>query len=36
MSQYGYGLAQYVVEFSLGIPTGCVGKLQWQNRWDAW
>jgi hypothetical protein len=33
-SLYGYGLAQYVVEFGLGIPTGCVGKLQWQNRWD--
>jgi hypothetical protein len=34
MSLYGYGLTQYVVEFSLGIPTGCTGKLQWQNRWD--
>jgi hypothetical protein len=27
MSLYGYGLAQYVVEFSLGIPTSCTGKL---------
>jgi hypothetical protein len=25
MSLYGYGLAQYVVEFSLSIPTSCVG-----------
>jgi hypothetical protein len=29
MSLYGYGLAQYVVEFSLGVPTSCVGKLRW-------
>jgi hypothetical protein len=34
MSLYGYGLAQYVVEFSLSIPTGYAGKLRWQNRWD--
>jgi hypothetical protein len=34
MNLYGYGLAQYVVEFSLDIATSCVGKLQWQNRWD--
>jgi hypothetical protein len=27
MSLYGYGMAQYVVEFSLGIPTSCAGKL---------
>jgi hypothetical protein len=33
-SLYGYGLAQYVVEFSLGVPTSCVGKLQLQNNWD--
>jgi hypothetical protein len=26
MSLYGYGLAQYVVEFSLGIPTSCDGR----------
>jgi hypothetical protein len=31
MSLYGYGLAQCVVEFSLGIPTSCAGKLRWQN-----
>jgi hypothetical protein len=35
MSLYGYGLAQYVVESSLGVPTGGAGKLRWQNRWDA-
>jgi hypothetical protein len=29
MSLYGYGLTQYVVEFSLGIPTSCAGKLRW-------
>jgi hypothetical protein len=34
MSLYGYGLAQYVVEFSLGVLTGCAGKLRWQNRCD--
>jgi hypothetical protein len=34
MSLYGYGLAQYVVEFSLDISIGCAGKLRWQNRWD--
>jgi hypothetical protein len=34
MSLYGYDLAQYVVEFSLGIPTSCAGKLRWQNHWD--
>jgi hypothetical protein len=27
MSLYGYDLTQYVVEFSLGVPTGCAGKL---------
>jgi hypothetical protein len=26
MSLYGYGRAQYVVEFSLGIPTSCDGR----------
>jgi hypothetical protein len=31
MSLYGYGLAKYVVEPSLGIPTGCAGKLRWQT-----
>jgi hypothetical protein len=36
MSLCGYGLAQYVVEFSLGIPTSYAGKLQWQNHWDVW
>jgi hypothetical protein len=29
MSLYGYGLTRYVVEFSLGIPTGYAGKLRW-------
>jgi hypothetical protein len=28
MSLYGYILAQYVVEFSLGIPTSRAGKLR--------
>jgi hypothetical protein len=27
MSIYGYGLKQYVVEFSIGVPTGCAWKL---------
>jgi hypothetical protein len=27
MSLYGYGLAQYVVEFSLGVLNSCAGKL---------
>jgi hypothetical protein len=31
MSLYGYGLAKYVVESSLGVPTGCAGKLRWQT-----
>jgi hypothetical protein len=31
MSLYGYNLAQYMVEFSLGVPTGCAGKLRWQT-----
>jgi hypothetical protein len=31
MSLYGCGLAQYVVEFSLGVPTGYAGKLQWRT-----
>jgi hypothetical protein len=26
MCLYGYGLSQYVVEFSLGVPTGCAGS----------
>jgi hypothetical protein len=26
MSLYGYGLAQYVVEFSLGVPTSSAGS----------
>jgi hypothetical protein len=34
MSPYGYGLAQYVVELSLGIPTNFAAKLRWRNRWD--
>jgi hypothetical protein len=34
MSLYGYDLAKYVVESNLGIPTSCVGKLRWQNRFD--
>jgi hypothetical protein len=29
MSLHGYGLVQYVVEFSLGVLTGCAGKLRW-------
>jgi hypothetical protein len=29
MSLHGYSLAQYVVEFSLAIPTSCAGKLRW-------
>jgi hypothetical protein len=28
---YGYGLAEYVVESSLGVPAGCAGKLLWQT-----
>jgi hypothetical protein len=31
MSLYGYGLAKYVVESRLGIPTSCAGKLRWQT-----
>jgi hypothetical protein len=31
MSLYEYGLAHDVVESSLGVPTGYVGKLQWQT-----
>jgi hypothetical protein len=31
MSLYGYGLTKYVVESSLGVPTGCAGKLRWQT-----
>jgi hypothetical protein len=31
MSLYGYGLAYYVVESSPDVPTGCAGKLRWQN-----
>jgi hypothetical protein len=31
MSLYGYGVAYYVVESSLGVPTGYVGKLRWQT-----
>jgi hypothetical protein len=34
MSLYGYGLTQYVVVFSLGVPIDYAGKLRWQNRWD--
>jgi hypothetical protein len=30
MSLYGYGLALYAVESSLGVPTGCAGNLRWQ------
>jgi hypothetical protein len=30
MSLYGYGLA-YVVESSLGVPTGYAGMLRWQT-----
>jgi hypothetical protein len=29
MSLYGYSLTYYVVEASLGVPIGCVGKLRW-------
>jgi hypothetical protein len=47
MSLYGYGLAQYVVEFSLGVPTscteaamteplGCSVKLRWLNHGMVW
>jgi hypothetical protein len=36
MSLYGYGLAQYVVESSVGIPTGCAGKLRWQTAGMVW
>jgi hypothetical protein len=25
-----------VVESSLGVPTGCVAKLQWLNHWIVW
>jgi hypothetical protein len=31
MSLYGYGLAWYVVGSNPGIPTDCVGKLQWET-----
>jgi hypothetical protein len=31
MSLYWYGLAQYVVESSLGVPTSFAGKLRWQT-----
>jgi hypothetical protein len=31
MSLYGYGLAYFVVESSLDVPTGCAGKLRWQT-----
>jgi hypothetical protein len=31
MSLYGYGMGYYVVESSLGTPTGCAGKLRWQT-----
>jgi hypothetical protein len=31
MSLYRYGPTQYVVESSLGVPTGCAGKLRWQT-----
>jgi hypothetical protein len=31
MSLYGYGLAYYAVEASLGVPTGCAGNLRWQT-----
>jgi hypothetical protein len=31
MSLYGYGLAYYMVESSLDVPTGCAGKLRWQT-----
>jgi hypothetical protein len=48
MSLYGYGLAQYVIEFSLGILNrlcgeavmaellGCSVKLRWLNRRMVW
>jgi hypothetical protein len=31
MSLHGYGLTWYVVESSLGVPTGYAGKLRWQT-----
>jgi hypothetical protein len=31
MSLYGYGLAYYVVESCLGLPTNYAGKLRWQT-----
>jgi hypothetical protein len=31
MSLYRYVPTQYVVESSLGVPTGCAGKLRWQT-----
>jgi hypothetical protein len=33
MSLHGYGLAQYVVETSLGIPTGGVDCVGAQSVW---
>jgi hypothetical protein len=36
MSLYGYGMAQYVIEFSLGVQTSCAGKLRWLNRGMVW
>jgi hypothetical protein len=47
ISLYGYDLAEYVVESSLGIPTGCAEaamaeplgcsvKLRWLNRGVVW
>jgi hypothetical protein len=33
MSLYGYDLAYYVVESSLGVSTDCARKPRWQNRW---
>jgi hypothetical protein len=31
MSLYGYGLAKYVVDSTLSVPTGYAGKLRWQT-----
>jgi hypothetical protein len=33
MSLYGYGLAQYVVEASLGIPTDSADCVEAQSVW---
>jgi hypothetical protein len=33
MSLYGYGLTQYVIETSLGVPTGGVDRVVARSIW---